>query len=92
MFKFIDGAITLICMVLLCKSILGDSKYLTLKTFIMELLSILLFGVILITGVLTLEKIDIDSILNEKLSYKIAVCLITLGAFIITWCVFQYVR
>ena len=92
MFKFIDGAITLFCMVLLSKSILGDTKYLTLKTFIMELLSILLFGVIIITGILSLNKLDIDSTLKGKLSYKIAVCLITISAFVITWCIFQYVR
>ena len=92
MFKFIDGAITLICMVLLCKSILGDSKYLTLKTFIMELLSILLFGLIMISGILSLNKLDIDSTLKGKLSYKIAVCLITIAAFVITWCIIQYVR
>lgn len=92
MFKFIDGAITLFCMVLLSKSILGDTKYLTLKTFIMELLSILLFGVIIITGILSLNKLDYDSTLKGKISYKISVCLITIGAFVITWCIFQYVR
>lgn len=92
MFKFIDGAITLICMVLLCKSILGDNKYLTLKTFIMELLSIYLFGLIMISGILSLNKLDIDSTLKGKLSYKIAVCLITVGAFVITWRIFQYIR
>ena len=92
MFKFIDGAITLFCMVLLSKSILGDTKYISLKTFIMELLSILLFGVIMITGILSLNKLDIDSTLKGKMSYKIAVCLITIAAFVITWCVFQYIR
>ena len=92
MFKFIDGAITLICMVLLCKSILGDTKYISIKTCILEILSILLFGVISITGVLSLNKLDNDSTLKRKISYKIAVCLITIGAFVITWCIFQYVR
>ena len=92
MFKFIDGAITLFCMVLLSKSILGDTKYISLKTCIMEILSILLFGVIIITGVLSLNTLDNDSTLKGKLSYKITVCIITLGAFVITWCIFQYVR
>ena len=92
MFKFIDGAITLICMVLLSKSILGDTKYISIKTCIMEVLSIYLFGLIMISGILSLNKLDIDSTLKGKLSYKIAVCLITIAAFVITWCIIQYVR
>lgn len=92
MFKFIDGAITLFCMVLLSKSILGDTKYISIKTCIMEVLSIYLFGLIMISGILSLNKLDIDSTLKGKLSYTIAVCLITVGAFVITWCIFQYIR
>lgn len=92
MFKFIDGAITLICMVILSKSILGDTKYISLKTCIMEILSILLFGVIIITGILSLNTLDNGSTLKGKVSYKIAVCLITIGAFVITWCIFQYIQ
>ena len=92
MFKYIDGAITLICMVLLSKSILGDTKYISIKTCIMEVLSIYLFGLIMISGILSLNKLDIDSTLKGKLSYKIAVCLITIAAFVITWCIIQYVR
>ena len=92
MFKFIDGAITLFCMVLLSKSILGDTKYISIKTCIMEILSILLFGLIMISGILSLNKLDIDSTLKGKVSYKIAICLVTIGAFVITWYIFQYVR
>lgn len=92
MFKFIDGTITLICMVLLSKSILGDTKYISLKTCIMEILSILLFGLIMINGILSLNKLDIDSTLKGKLSYKIAICLITIGAFVITLCIFQHLQ
>lgn len=56
MINIIDTAITVICMSLLVKSIQGDDTNVTVRAYILEILSIIVYGIILLGGLFSLPS------------------------------------
>lgn len=87
MINIIDTAITVTCMALLVKSIQGVNTNVTVRTYILEILSIIVYGIILLGGLFSLP-----SKLKEKGYYRFIIWAITIGTFLLTWFIFQYLR